>query len=141
VVEWLCCIALVGHHINRTIILASALPLESPTSRHCFEYDEAPVSFRGREYDETDKWLSLPVLQVMAVPTRSHLNPLLHGFKFFGDSKAHTRGVYPQREDTRHHCINCMGYKRKDGRNFMPTTTLHSRQGPTIRGTYPSSLK
>jgi hypothetical protein len=80
VVEWLCCIALLGDLINHTIILASALPLESSTSSHCFEYGEVPVGFRGMEYVETAKWLSLHILQVMAVPARSHLNSL-QGFK------------------------------------------------------------
>lgn len=136
-VEWLCCIALIGYLINHTIILASALPLGSPTSSHCFEYGEVPVGFRGMEYDETAKWLSLHVLQVMAVPARSHLNSL-QGFKqiLWRFKGPHAGRVPPKGGHTRHHCINCMCYKRKDNRNFMPTTTLHSRQGSTIRGTY-----
>jgi hypothetical protein len=87
-----------SHH---TTILASAIPLESPTSRHCFQYDEAPVSFRGMEYDETDKWLSPDVLQVMAVPTRSHLNSLQGCKQILWRFKGpHARRV-PQREAIR----------------------------------------
>lgn len=128
VAQWLCWNVLLCILINHTIIIASVLPLESPTSRHCSEYDEAPERFRAMEYDETDKWLSLHVLQVMAVPTWSHLNSLPRiQSKFFGDSKAHTRGVYPPKGGhTRRLCITFMGYKSKDGRSFMPTTTLHS---------------
>ena len=84
------------------------------------------------EYDETDKWLSLHVLQLMAAPTRAHLNSL-PGFKqiLWRFKGPHAGRVPPLGGHTRHHYIN----KRKDGRNFMPTTTLHSRQG-----SYPPSL-
>lgn len=121
-------------------------PSLSPTIRKSHD----PLLFRIRwssfqlpwnGYDETDKWLSLHILQVMAVPTRSHLSSL-EGFKqILWRFKGPHAGCVPSKGGhTRHHCINCMGYKRKDGRNFMRTTTLHSRQGSTIRGTYPPSL-
>ena len=99
------------------------------------------IRFRAMEYDETDKWLSLHVLQVMAVPTWSHLNSLPRiQNKFFGDSKAHTRGVYPQREAIHVAFVLPLWVTKVKTAELSCRPLPSIRQDSTIRGTNPPSL-